>query len=616
MRRAWGRNQLPALLAPLFALATALLVALACSDSAERVPPGYTPPARPDVFVVLIDTLRADALATFNPAMPIGDAVAGLAADGIVFEQLRSSSSWTRSSVASLFTGKTVGGHGVFNRRDQLSDRHETLATILSSRGYHTHAWSTNPNILGIWGFGRGFDAFSDLPDVGRELGAMEGREVVDRVIADIRRQPQGPLFHYIHLSDPHEPYAPGDADLSAVEGAREALRANFPGDLRIPHIREMFEDVYPRYLAEVRDVDRALEGFLAFLRETGRYDDALILLVADHGEEFADHGAEKHGRTLFEEVLRVPGVLKLPGNRHAGRRLGEAVEFYDLLPTLLSALGVDWEGPTQGRDVMPWLDAAPTSEAPPGFYALTLDGTRISSVRFGRHKLIYNHRSERAFLYDLEADPGERHDIAPESPEVAAQLKALLDRAQEVHASGWHIRGCGCAVATTLAFELHGHTSTRRGTSLEDADRIVGDEGGEMTEILMSLDPTRAARQGQNAQATVAPDSDEIVLAEAADTTLSGRAGASLEVALANGEIESRQEPLRLTDLIERADIDPSERVVCDPTGRIFWQAGAGKAACRPHLRVWHVRPADTVASEDVDPDIRERLRALGYSW
>ncbi|MEN8183071.1 MAG: sulfatase-like hydrolase/transferase, partial [Myxococcota bacterium] len=399
---------------------------------ADRLPP------RPPVFVIVLDTVRADRLVTFNRAIPLGDALDQLAQDGIAFERMRSSSSWTRTAVATLLTGLSADSHGVLGRLDVLEPRLLTLPEILQQQGYVTLAWSTNVNVLPLWGFDQGFDAFTD---VGSEQWAgkkPDAREVFELVRRALESSTQAPGFHYVHLIDPHLPYLPEAGELERVR--RDPRLADTMPGTSSQEGGERIVAEYPRHLAEILHVDQELGAFLEFLKERGLYRSSLILVAGDHGEEFLDHGFAYHGATLYEEVLRVPAVLKLPGDERAGTRVEGNAGLADLFPTMLSALDVSPPGSLEGR---PLLGGDVPEDAVPGrphFATLQNDGHDLHSVVDGRWKLIVDHDGDDR-LFDLSEDPGEKHDLLADQSERAEAMRGLLEARIARRERGWHVR-------------------------------------------------------------------------------------------------------------------------------------------------------------------------------
>jgi len=182
-------------------------------------------------------------------------------------------------------------------------------------------------------------------------------------------------------------------------------------------------------YDAEIRGVDRVLARVFALLRREGVWDETIVVVTSDHGEEFLDHGSLKHGYSLYEEALHVPMIWRIPGT--AGSRVDAFAQHVDFAPTLLDRLGIEAPHEFRGRSLVALLSGnASGSEIPkvPVMAESTWRGIDRSAVRDGRFKLIVDARTGRRQLFDLEADPAEVHDIAASEPERVARLEALLD--------------------------------------------------------------------------------------------------------------------------------------------------------------------------------------------
>jgi choline-sulfatase len=184
-------------------------------------------------------------------------------------------------------------------------------------------------------------------------------------------------------------------------------------------------------YDAEIADSDEAFGALCRELERLGVYDDSLIVLLADHGEEFLDHGGWEHGRTLYGEMLRVPLVIKWPG-QHAGERIEQPAQLVDVLPTVLAVAGIDVPNGLDGRSLFP-PSATASGEPAPLISRLDLDGNVIESVQLGALKLIRRSAQEGLTshpaieLFDLETDPGERQNLAEARPVDVGYLSTLL---------------------------------------------------------------------------------------------------------------------------------------------------------------------------------------------
>jgi hypothetical protein len=310
--------------------------------------------------------------------------------------------------------------------------------------------------------------------------------------------------------------------------------------------------------------------------------------------------------------MLRVPGVLKLPGNARAGTRVEDDAELLDLLPTLAAAIGLELPASLPGRDLL----TTPGS-LPPSFYSLVIDGRRLGAVRLGQWKLIVNHRSGRRQLFDLETDPTESRNLADARPERVAALHALIEQAQAVHAPGWHIRACGCATDETVELSIWPGESFSRAVDLEPDDVVSPsrDTDGAL-QLSLKLPPeiswtTRAGLRKR----VIVEDQDEVVLTTGGAPRL--RAQTELHYALGNAaEPSPIGDELALAPLAEAARVSPAEPVLCEPDRRLGSRRRATSESCRPHLRIWWSPPPERVPAEAVEPELRERLRALGYAW
>lgn len=542
----------------------------------------------PPIFVLLVDTVRADALRSFNPSISVGEQIDRLARDGVVFEAARSSSSWTRTAVATLLTGLPERTHKVYERGDVLGEQIETLAERLKPKGYRSAAWSANPNILRVWGFAQGFDSFQDVGATSWPKHKAHAAEILAGVRSALRDAPAGPRLYYLHFMDAHGPYQPDEADLDAVR-ADPHLSASFPGDASSGDGEQVRGD-YQRYLAEIVGLDRQLGAFLEELRRSGIYDRAVLLLIADHGEEFLDHGGTEHGKTLYEEMLRVPAILKLPQQKAAGTRIAAPVAMMDFAPTLLRLAGVEPSADLPG--VALWNGSEIVSPPPRAALAsLRLDQFDKRAVADGGWKLI-EERDDSAELFHLDEDPKERN--AQRDATRTNQLRGVIAEADARGQEGWHLRYCGPALRSAVGFRLY-TSAPVRGTLLEPGDS-VSSSNGSVYVVKLALNKAKSA----GTETSVA-DEDEIWIGDGAGTSteIRGRARYSL----------GRSDKVQALDVLR---LDSS-------TANAELAGGASCAdpvddASLAYFRVWHVGAAPKRAEEEVDPAVRERMRALGY--
>jgi tetratricopeptide (TPR) repeat protein len=358
------------------------------------------------VVLISIDTLRADRLSAYGGTTVDTPAIDALAKDGIVYETVISHVPLTLPSHATLFTGRLPFENGV---RDNLGYRlgaSVTLASELKARGYATGGAVSSVVLDHTTGISQGFDSWDDAVEVrkaGQSLGQVQrpGMETEAILESWIEKVPEkSPLFAFLHVYEPHTPYEPP-----------EPFASRYAGRL---------------YDGEVAAADAVVGRLVAFLKQRGLYDRALLVLVSDHGEGLGDHGEDEHGIFLYREELAVPLIVKLPGGRDAGRRVSAPAGLVDVLPTVLSALGAPatagarlsgaalWPEPPAGRRIY-------SETMFPRFHFGWSD---LASLADGSSHYIHAPRAE---LYDWKADPGEKHDLAAGLPAAFRSLRAAL---------------------------------------------------------------------------------------------------------------------------------------------------------------------------------------------
>ena len=274
----------------------------------------------PLAIVYLVDTLRADHTGVYGYERKTTPELDAFAKDAVVFETAVAHASWTKPSVASILTSHLPGQHRAVQLRDPLDPAQVTLAQRLDARGFATGAAIANSVIYGAESaFDRGFDLFAGLHGDDDTRSKLVGADVVvDQALAFLRSRRGLPTFLYVHTMDPHVPYAPPapfdrmfEPHASAAHPARDPRT-----DYKEPLDRER---MIAQYDGDVAFGDQEFGRFVRELKAMGLYDDALVVFLADHGEEFQDHGLWLHGRSLFDELIHIPLVVKFPGNRNAG---------------------------------------------------------------------------------------------------------------------------------------------------------------------------------------------------------------------------------------------------------------------------------------------------------
>lgn len=334
------------------AVTSVLLICLlgSCGDG-DPAPTVSTAAAAPNVLLICLDTVRADHLGaygyTLRPTSPNLDA---LAAAGIVFTDTSATAAWTKPSVPSFLTGSWPAVHGVYEgsaRRggvlttDILGERSKTLAEAFAEAGYDTAAFLRNAQLRPGRGFEQGFDVYVDQ--------AGDAAEICNAALGWLdERQGEQPFFLYLHILDAHWPYdipaeaaarfaEPAIVELISGDDWRQRRDAINDGELLLDAGQQ--QQMLALYDGAIAYADAQLGLLFDDLRQRNLFDDMVVAMVADHGEEFLEHGRLGHGHGLFENLTRVGWIMDGPGIAPA--RIDTPVSLVDLYPTLLSAAGL-----------------------------------------------------------------------------------------------------------------------------------------------------------------------------------------------------------------------------------------------------------------------------------
>lgn len=414
---------------------------------------GPRPPV--NVLLVVLDTARADAFSAYGngrAATPVFD---HLADEGVVYTDARSTSAWTVPAHGSLFTGLYPSRHGAHGEHVFLDPEQITLAELLAPT-HATAAFSENPQVSGGRGFTQGFDHFEET---WREMHSASDVPATDeRAVAWLAgRDRSRPFFVFVNFIAPHLPYAPPQPfqDAFVPPGLLppdevERLRHFDEWDARLYMTGQLslspaqVEALRGLYRAEVSFADARVGRLVEELRRERVLDRTLVAVVSDHGENITDHGLMEHQFCLYDTLLRVPFLLRLPGTFEGGERRAAPVQLVDVAPTVLEVAGVPRESwpPFEGVSLVggnPPPDRPQVAEymrplaqrwrfqrVAPDFDFDPFE-RRLKAVVVGRMKLI-RPETGAAELYDLAADPGEEHDLAAERPELVAELSHWLD--------------------------------------------------------------------------------------------------------------------------------------------------------------------------------------------
>lgn len=378
------------------------------------------PARRPDVVVVAVDSLRRDHLDLYGYLRATGTRLRALADDGITFTNAYSTSSATRPAVASLLTGEYPPANG----RDGLASDRFTLAEYLARAGYRSVVVSNHPELSNDPGFLQGFERVVALPN--RNADAA-----VAAAIAELGEDAGGrPLLLFLHLADASGPYAPPARYYEAwpPKGAGPFDPASV--DATTPAAR--MADLYSAYDGEVAYVDDEIGRLAAAMKSAGRYDAAMMVVAATHGEELQEHGRAGFGRTLFEEVVSIPLVLKFPLQAGAGEYVHGPTSLVDVVPTVLPVVGVQTNASLDGIDLAQVIEGQGQAirDRALKLYLAPVGGPALHGVVQRGDKLLeVDGDPERAQLYRLPLDPYEQQDVAGAEATRVKRLRRVLER-------------------------------------------------------------------------------------------------------------------------------------------------------------------------------------------
>jgi arylsulfatase A-like enzyme len=390
---------------------------------------------RRNLLLISIDTLRADHLGCYGYPRNTTPTLDRLAAEGVLFENATAPSSWTVPSHASLLSGRYPRSHGVQEPEHRFPDDVETLASLLEHHGYASRGII---NVGLIWRLSSGFRSYRSLPHATGPRGMAS--VVHATALRWLERRPERPVFLFLHHYDVHSDYVAqpryermfAEPYAGVADGTTEQLKRVRGGGLALDaadaqHLANLYD-------AGIRQLDDALGDFLAVLRERELLEDMLLVITSDHGEEFLEHGDVLHGRTLHQELVRVPLIFWGDGLPR-GLRVSQPVSLVDVMPTLTAQLGIPSPSGIEGISLDAyWREGSEAPDRGPIFSETStwMGNTEEDfrhAVRSGAHTLHRDGRSGAYALYDLRADPLEQVDIAPREPERVAELRRELDR-------------------------------------------------------------------------------------------------------------------------------------------------------------------------------------------
>ena len=366
-----------------------------------------------NLIFLLIDALRADHLPCYGYGRNTTPAICEASREGIVFEKAISQSSWTKPAMASLFTSTYPHNHAAVEWDSVLPSDVFTLAEALKSHGYYTAAFQTNPFMKDAHNFHQGFDRYSMYENLTR------AEKIVDEFIREMSQKKPDKFFAYLHFMDLHLPYNPPEEYIGHFQ-------TDYDGPLNKREFNELWpvkegqlilseadkQHVISLYDAEILYVDQQVKRLLDYLTESRLFENTIIVILSDHGEELWDHEGFEHGHSMYNEVLRTPLIILNPRLEATDLRIKTVVRLIDLFPTLMRMLKLPIPSSVMGLDLVeeivhpdPDLNLVVFSEG-------ILYGAGKMAVQTNSHKMIIRLEDLSTEFYDLRVDPSEKNNL------------------------------------------------------------------------------------------------------------------------------------------------------------------------------------------------------------
>lgn len=394
-----------------------------------------------NIVIIVVDTLRQDRVGCYGYRRNTTPNIDRLAQEGILFRNAVSSAPWTSPSIGTLLTSQHPCVLGISDKFEPIDSRFPLISQMLKKYGYATYGIVSHTLVSANLGFGRGFDKYDETSIRGH--GGISSPRVTNKAISFLRdfSVQEGfnrPFFLFLHYFDPHYHY---------VLHKRYNYYPSYSGKIKNGNILELLrmrdsissDDIkylLALYDSEIAFTDEGIGMLSDELKNLGFYDNSMIILTSDHGEEFMERGWIGHTITLHEELLRVPLIIKTPGCQH--RTIDSQVGLIDIVPTIYQYLGLKIPDGLEGEalDLDPGAQIKSRPVFSETFMTMPLDilyedvePIAFRSVTLRDWKLIYDERKQTKQVYNLYEDPHERNNLFGQNIEQDRKLQALLMR-------------------------------------------------------------------------------------------------------------------------------------------------------------------------------------------
>jgi len=407
-----------------------------------------------NIILITIDTLRSDHLSCYNDDGVRTPAIDQLADDGFIFENAYSNAPWTKPSFASMMTGHSPVSFEMNRPESRLPDTLMTIAEAMGKLGYYTAAIGDNYNLTKKFNFDQGFNDFIFYPKLDYNmglsvsvklfyhilLGKFDKLDITTQGIATesvqwLQENEHDNFFLWIHFLDPHLPYAPPRRYLPKTTPPPEVgIRLEDGKEIRVgmfaPDETER-EWIGQLYRQEIRYVDDSIEQIMRTLKDLNLYEETLIVLTSDHGEEFWEHGSVEHGHTLYQELIHIPFIIKPSKTQslETPQRFRQTVSLLSLFPTLLDVCRHSDLLPLPGPSLKPVWEKDETLKPMPVYCADTYFFDERECLIFQNYKYIRNLTIPGADeFYNLTKDPGEYNSLIHTEAPPLRHMQSIMD--------------------------------------------------------------------------------------------------------------------------------------------------------------------------------------------
>ncbi len=411
------------------------------------------PAARPNILLITVESLRPDHVGCFGSALPTTPHLDALAAEGVRYTAAHSVTSWTLASHASLFTGLYPAAHQAVGPLDRLNDSYQTLAEMLGGSGYQTAGVVSGPYLTREFNLHQGFEIYNQQPSARNDReahGDVTNPQMTQGLqqFLTTQRDSERPFFLFAYYWDPHYDYippSPYDKQFVTPQCSPCGMKDyGISSTLNARSSAAQIAFAKAQYAGEIRWTDEHLGQLFDTLKAQKLWDSTTIIVTADHGEEFFEHGTKGHKNNLHVESVHVPLIIKWARGTgpeaseedHRGAVDSRLVSLIDIVPTLLENSQIETDVPLQGVSLTtatPPQDRAIHFELLSVWFHTDAQGKHSTTkaewlgVQQGQHKLLTLDPGKKRLLYNTANDPGEQQDLSDTSPQVLERLSTRL---------------------------------------------------------------------------------------------------------------------------------------------------------------------------------------------